>query len=376
MREEQMEGKYRDDYEENDESSDESQIDFLKKKQRELITSTIDYNLESISQLIDKRTINLAPKYQRRFRWDNKRKSKLIESFLMNVPIPPIFLNEDDFGEYSVIDGKQRLSSISEFLLGKLILSDLEIFKDLNGLNYFDLPREFQNSLKIRATIRAIIILRQSDKEIKYEVFQRLNTGGVRLNAQEIRNSAFPGTLNDQIVDLSEGRNFHALLGVKSKTKSRLYQEMKDAELVLRFVSLKDSWANYSGGLKKILDSYMDNNKNLEPKKVDLLAKDFLETLEKVEIIFGNNGSFRRWLPESKKWKQQVSAPLYDSQMFACYKKDKEKLTSNRDAILKDYKKLFVEDDTFIESIESSTAAPNRFLYRIDKLDKIIKEHI
>jgi len=294
----------------------------------------------------------------------------------MNVPIPPIFLNEDDFGEYSVIDGKQRLSSISEFLLGKLILSDLEIFKDLNGLNYFDLPREFQNSLKIRATIRAIIILRQSDKEIKYEVFQRLNTGGVRLNAQEIRNSAFPGTLNDQIVDLSEGRNFHALLGVKSKTKSRLYQEMKDAELVLRFVSLKDSWANYSGGLKKILDSYMDNNKNLEPKKVDLLAKDFLETLEKVEIIFGNNGSFRRWLPESKKWKQQVSAPLYDSQMFACYKKDKQKLTSNRDAILKDYKKLFVEDDTFIESIESSTAAPNRFLYRIDKLDKIIKEHI
>ena len=86
-----MEEKYRNDYEENDDSTDESQIDFLKKKQRELITSTIDYNLESLSQLINKRTIDLAPKYQRRFRWDEKRKSKLIESFLMNVPIPPIF---------------------------------------------------------------------------------------------------------------------------------------------------------------------------------------------------------------------------------------------------------------------------------------------
>jgi uncharacterized protein with ParB-like and HNH nuclease domain len=348
----------------------------LKKKQRELITSTIDYNLDGLTQLIDKRTIDLSPKYQRRFRWDNKRKSKLIESFLMNVPIPPIFLNEDDFGEYSVIDGKQRLSSISEFLLGKLTLSDLEIFKDLNGLNFFDLPREFQNSLKIRATIRAIIILRQSDKDIKYEVFQRLNTGGVRLNAQEIRNSAFPGTLNDKIIDLSEGKIFHKMLGIKSKTKSRLYQEMKDVELVLRFLSLKDSWSKYSGGLKKILDSYIDDNKNLEQQKVDLLANDFMETLEKVEIIFGSDGSFRRWLPESKKWKQQVSAPLFDSQMFACYKKDKQKITAKKTSILQNYIELFTKDTIFIESIESSTAAPSRFSYRVEKLDEIISEHI
>ena len=259
---------------------------------------------------------------------------------------------------------------------GKLSLSNLEIFKDLNGLNFFDLPRAFQNSLKIRSTIRAIIILRQSDKDIKYEVFQRLNTGGVRLNAQEIRNSAFPGKLNDQIIDLSEKKLFRKLLGIKAKTKSRLYQEMKDVELVLRFLSLKDDWLNYSGGLKKILDSYMDVNKNMEEKQVDSLASEFLATIEKVEIIFGSNGSFRRWLPESKKWKQQVSAPLYDSQMFACYKKDPEKIVASKDSILKDYKKLFSNDDDFIESIESSTATPARFLYRTKKLNEIIMEHI
>ena len=111
----------------------------------------------------------------------------------MNVPIPPIFLNEDDYGKYSVIDGKQRLNAISQFMTGDLRLKGLNVFNDLNGLNFYDLPIEFQNSLKIRANIRAIIILRQSNKEIKYEVFQRLNTGGVKLNAQEIRNSAFPG---------------------------------------------------------------------------------------------------------------------------------------------------------------------------------------
>ena len=294
----------------------------------------------------------------------------------MNVPIPPIFLNEDDFGEYSVIDGKQRLSSISEFLLGRLSLTDLEVFKDLNGLNFFDLPKEFQNALKIRATIRAIIILRQSDKDIKYEVFQRLNTGGVRLNAQEIRNSAFPGTLNNRIIELSESKMFHKMLGIKSKKKSRLYQEMKDVELVLRFFALKDNWNEYAGGLKKILDSYMDDNKNMEVQEVDELEKSFIETTELVELIFGNDGSYRRWLPENSKWKQQVSAPLYDSQMFACYKKDKQKITANKDKILREYKKLFSNDDKFIESIASSTATPARFSYRTKELNRIILGNI
>jgi len=165
---------YKNDIEDSDLSSDELSVNFLDKKQREILTSTIDYNLESLSQLISKRVIDLAPKYQRRFRWDETRKSKLIESFLMNVPVPPIFLSEDDFGKYSVIDGKQRLSSINDFLTGKLNLSNLKVFGDLNGLNFFDLPIEFQYSLKIRATVRAVIILRQSDKDIKYEVFQRL----------------------------------------------------------------------------------------------------------------------------------------------------------------------------------------------------------
>lgn len=364
------------DIEDTDNTEDSSVVIFLNKKQRELITSTVDYNLESLSQLINKRTIDLAPKYQRRFRWDDARKSKLIESFLMNVPIPPIFLNEDDFGKYSVIDGKQRLSAISEYLSGKLSLIELKVFTDLNGLNFFDLPIEFQSSLKIRANIRAIIILRQSDKDIKYEVFQRLNTGGVKLNAQEIRNSAFPGKLNDKILELSENKYFHKLLGIKSISKSRIYQEMKDAELVLRFFALRKSWKQYAGGLKKILDSFMDDNQTMIEAQVNEMAKEFTETLQKVELIFGEEGSFRRWISENNKWKQQVSAPLFDAQMFACYRKKKERLDNSKSVILSDFKKLFTNDREFIQSIESSTASPNRFLYRITKLNEIINNHI
>jgi hypothetical protein len=367
---------FKNDIEENDNQEQElSQINFLEKKQRELLTSTIDYNLESLTTLITKRVIDLEPKYQRRFRWDDKRKSKLIESFLMNVPIPPIFLNEDDFGKYSVIDGKQRLSAINDFVTGKLTLKDLEVFKDLNGLNMFDLPIEFQNSVKIRATVRAIIILRQSDKDIKYEVFQRLNTGGVKLNAQEIRNSAFPGLLNDKILDLSEEKHFQKVLGIKSKTKSRIYQEMKDAELILRFFALRKNWATYGGGLKTVLDKFLDENKSIKADKVSELENEFKSTLELVETIFGTEGAFRRWIPQSNKWKQQISAPIFDMQMFALYGKNKEKLILKKANIISDFKTLFSSDQTFIESIESSTASPQRFLYRVKKLQEILAKY-
>ena len=97
-------------------------IDFWDKKQRELVTSVVDYNLGALSQLVADGTINLSPKYQRRFRWDTERQSRLIESFLMNVPVPPILLNEDGYGQYSVIDGKQRLTAIVDFFSGKLEL--------------------------------------------------------------------------------------------------------------------------------------------------------------------------------------------------------------------------------------------------------------
>jgi len=368
---------YKNDIEESDNLTEEvSSVNFLEKKQRELLTSTIDYNLEGLTSLITKRVIDLAPRYQRRFRWDDNRKSKLIESFLMNVPVPPIFLNEDDFGKYSVIDGKQRLSAIHEFITGKLILKGLLVFKDLNDLNFFDLPIEFQNSLKIRATVRAIIILRQSDKDIKYEVFQRLNTGGVKLNAQEIRNSAFPGLLNDKILDLSEDKDFQKIMGIKSKAKSRIYQEMKDAELVLRFFALKNTFESYGGGLKNILDSYLDLNQNLKKDSVLELEKEFRETLELVKNVFGDEGAFRRWIPQSNKWKQQISAPIYDMQMFALYGKQKERIIANKIDIISDFKRLFSDDVTFIESIESSTASPVRFHYRIKKLEEIVNKYL
>lgn len=360
---------------ENEISNEKITLNFWEKKQRELLSSVVDYNLESLSQLVSNKTINLSPNYQRRFRWDDIRKSKLIESFLMNVPVPPIFLNEDKYGKYSVIDGKQRLSAINEFMTGKLVLTGLEIFSDINNMSLHELPVEFQNVIKTRSTLRSIIILRQSDTDVKFEVFQRLNTGGISLNAQEIRNSTYPGPLNDLILELSENKDFHQMLGIKNKAKSSIYQEMKDAELILRYLTFRGNWENYSGGLKRNLDNFMVNNQNMNKLKLKEAKKDFIDTLNIVKVCFGE-GSFKRWLPENNRWKNMVSVPIYDAQIFACSGYTIEQVVNHSEAILEDYKNLFIEDREFIKAIESSTGKVSSFLYRINAVKEVIDKYV
>src|SRR6476620_10238218 len=121
--------------------------------------------------MVDTGAIDVAPKYQRRERWSQEAQSELIESFLLNIPVPPVYLAEDDFGTYSVIDGKQRITAISSFMRDKWPLVDLQKFKELECKKFSALPRPLQNALQVRPYIRAVTLLKQSDPELKYEGF-------------------------------------------------------------------------------------------------------------------------------------------------------------------------------------------------------------
>lgn len=344
-------------------------IDFWKMKQREVSTSTVDYNLSTVSQLISEKMIDLNPSYQRRTRWDEKTQSRLIESFFMNVPIPPIFLNEDESGNYSVIDGKQRLIAIQKFLTNDLRLKNLEVFNELEGMFFNDIPLKLQTLLRTRSILRAIIILSKSDRDIKFEVFRRINTGGVSLNAQEIRNSAFPGNFNDLLIELSEIKKFHELLGIKSKEKSSIYQEMRDVEFVLRYFTFRNNWENFSGGLRENMDHFIMKNRKLSINQIEEMRLDFINTLHIVELCFGKN-AFKRWNPEKKIWKSNVVAALYDAQMFACRGLSHNYAKLNSVRIIERYKKLF-ENSEFRKSIDAATNTPSYFISRITLLKEI-----
>src|SRR5215216_2957828 len=125
-------------------------VEFWAAKQKDLVTSVVDYNLSTLADLVGDGTINIDPAHQRRLRWDDIKQSKLMESFLMNVPVPPIFLNEDEYGQYSVIDGKQRLSAITNFLANNLVLKELVVFSDINGKKFNDLPVRLRSIIRTR----------------------------------------------------------------------------------------------------------------------------------------------------------------------------------------------------------------------------------
>ncbi|TDV52466.1 DUF262 domain-containing protein [Actinophytocola oryzae] len=355
-----------------DEEDAPSSVSFWEQKQRSLLTSAVDYNLSSISSLIKAKQIDLSPKYQRRNRWDVKRKSALIESFLMNVPVPPIFLNEDEYGKYSVIDGKQRLTAIHEFLLGRYALTGLDVFGELNHKTFDDLPSTLQTVLETRANIRALIILRQSDSDIKFEVFNRLNTGGMRLNPQEIRNSAWPGDLNNMILQESTTSEFHSALGIIDRNNSAIYQEMRDAEFVLRYLTFHDVWSTFSGGMGRRMDQYMESNHSMHKDEVDELREKFRSAVRKATAAFGEF-AFRRWQPDKRSWRQQVLAAAFDAEIFSADAYEEDALRAHQAILIERLKALF-EEAKFRKAVDAGTNTPSFFRERISTIHDMIGE--
>jgi uncharacterized protein with ParB-like and HNH nuclease domain len=200
------------------------------KAQESLVTQQSDFSLSAIAEMVRFESIDISPHYQRRDRWSVDKQSALIESFLLNIPVPPVYLSEDEYGTYTVIDGKQRITTINEFLSGRFKLKGLKEVPELDGFTYEELPTQLKRALSIRPFMRVIILLKQSDPDLKYEVFLRLNTGGEKLKAQEIRNVAFAGPLNDLLFELSGNEFIKKKLKITS-IKSAPYRNMDDLEI-------------------------------------------------------------------------------------------------------------------------------------------------
>lgn len=284
----------------------------------------------------------------------------------MNVPVPPVYLSEDDYGRYSVIDGKQRITAIRDFMSDSFSLTQLVRFEEINGLRFSDLPGELQNALKVRPYIRAITILRQSDRSTKYEVFHRLNSGGEPLNAQEIRNVIYRGSLNDLLMELAESPFLRKHLKIRDN-RSSAYNLMQDAEVVLRYLVLLEQWQNFSGDYRVSMDKYMENNMNAGEREIDRLRNSFLRALDACENIWGGY-AFKR--PEGNGWRDQMLTGMYDAQMVAVSLVDDKRVSSlaaRGGEVLQKTKDLF-DDQAFNEAVRLSTNTPSRVVYRIGKV--------
>lgn len=303
-----------------------------------IVRSTLDFTLHTlVSSIKDKSYIDLSPGYQRRARWDRKKKSLLIESILMNVPIPPLFLFERDYNQYEIMDGRQRLEAISEFLDNKYSLTGLEFWPELQGKKFSDLPGTIQRGL-LRRTINAVVLLAETTRsddsfDIRLILFRRLNTGGVKLNPQELRNALYPSAFNQALHELSRSTLFTSIWKIPAKTlteeeeppvtlqKNALYRSMMDCELVLRFFAIRDAVSGIAkGSLRQIFDKTMLRYSSISESSVETMKLEFSETLRRVTDALGYD--FHK-LPGGN----QPSRPLYDAILVAAYRSPHLNLT-------------------------------------------------
>lgn len=232
----------------------------------EVRTDSFDISFGEIVNLHINKELLIQPEYQRLFRWSLQQKSHLIESILLELPVPQIFVIENQDGVFELIDGLQRVSTMLQFMepnsigLPSLKLDGCTLIDGLNGLEFQDLPLSLRLRLK-RSPIRTVVIKKQSQGFLRYEMFKRLNTGGANLEPQEIRNCS-ARMLGERgiefytlLVSLSQDEHFAACTEYLPQTE----KEKKGAEeLVLRFFATKNFIDGFKGSVRDWLDNYME----------------------------------------------------------------------------------------------------------------------
>ncbi|WP_162240063.1 DUF262 domain-containing protein [Pseudomonas sp. Leaf129] len=288
-----------------------------RKQMRQIHPQKIELPISTLQAMI-KEQITLNPDFQRRGRWDTKRRSRFIESLIMNVPVPPVFLGEDEYGTYVVLDGRQRLTALSEFLDNHYALEDLTVWSELNKKRYSDLVSEGLNRALTRRFIPAILLLKESSAEVKYDVFDRLNTGGVKANEMEIRNAVFRGDFTKLMHEMSSLQRFRQLWAIpegrSDLEKNTLYSTMEDVEYVLRFYALQEP-ERIEGRLKDYLGLFMKSSNEAYRADESKMAEDralFLRTLESTWKLLGSNAFLR----PSTNDRFHRSAPLADAVLY------------------------------------------------------------
>lgn len=330
-----------------------------------------DRSLSEFHRWHTKGRIIVDPEWQRRYVWDRKRASRLIESFLIELPVPVIYLATNQDNQYEVIDGLQRLTSVFDFFDNKFSLIGLEIRPDLNGHKFSSLPRDIQGKLE-DTTLRTFELAQTTFKDLMFIIFERLNTGGVALNEMEIRNCLYRGSLNSLIRDLCTNDDFKRCINQKN-----IDRRMTDRALVLRFLAFHQlTYKKARKGLKAFFNEFFDTYKNANQDKLREFERVFKGSMKAAYSIFGNHGfRLRRisdqgageWLPRSNATVFQVIATS-----FAEY--DHNALIKSGDKISEAYLDLMYTDEKWVEAVSRSTGDFNKIEYTFQTWENRLKE--
>lgn len=319
--------------------------------------------------MFDDGDIISQPDYQRDFVYDDIKASKLVESALMGIPIPTIYLCEEHDGTFSVIDGQQRITSFVKFLRNEFKLKRLEELSNLNGKYFRDLDKTTQRILK--STSLSTIILTKESEELKYEIFARLNQGAIALTPQELRNCIYRGTFNDFLEDIAKNNKYLSSLFIM-ENKRKKYQE-----IILRFFALKD-FNNYSSSIGKTMNRYMVEHRYDNEKSIDNARKLFNGTIDMIKQILGTS-AFCAYDRQNNCFMNKFSGSVYDSIMIAFSMFDNHDLMMHADEIRNKINDIKANDLQYQDYTYAATGSKDRVIGRImimyNALAKIIGKY-
>ena len=250
----------------------------IREMQKEITYDTKDYPVEVLVNKFNKQEF-FIPEYQRKYIWKEKNKSLFIESVLLGLPIPFMFFAKCENGKIEIIDGAQRIQTLQAFLNGQLKLTNLKKLDKINGFYYEDLPESQQLKFKDR-TLRIITLEEGTSDAVRQDLFNRINTTGMKANDSEIRRGSFPGPLTSFIEECTKNEKFIKLCPISEKGENR-YERF---ELVLRFFAYVNSYITFVHDVNVFLDDFLKDNLNTFDR--DIYTRDFTSTLDFVEQYF------------------------------------------------------------------------------------------
>lgn len=260
------------------------------------------FSLKQVVDLIDEGDIELTPDFQRNFIWDKTRQSKLIESILLGLPLPSIYLSQYEDGRLTVVDGLQRLMTIKRFMNDELILTNLEYLEICNGFNYSQLATVL-TPLRMRrfgqTQVMCFVIDYRSPSQLKFDLFRRLNTGGKPLNNQEIRNCLSRPQIQKVLKEMVELESFW-----EATDESVSDARMEAREAALRYIFFLEQYSEgnpvgtYNGAMETSLDEFIDVLNKRSEEGLRYFVDSFEIAMRNAFVLFGTN-AFRKMLPDN-----------------------------------------------------------------------------
>ena len=339
---------------------------------RKIYTELGDPEIESLHGKYKRGRLVIQPDFQRQYVWDSIRASRLIESAILAIPIPVIYISQEQDNREYVIDGQQRLTSFFSYMDGAFPdgadfkLTGLKVYRELNGKKYNDLEPDLQDVVRY-FKIRTITFKKESDQGLKFEIFERLNTGSVSLNDQELRNCIYRGRFNALLKELSTDPDFTFLLGLK-----RPDRRMKDIELVLRFSAFYHAtYLNYKPPMKNFLNLEAEKYRNIDDHAAQELRTAFKNACHILRSMLSRNAFKRYWKGTDKHpngyWEpKRFNASLYDVLMYTFAREDKNTVFQNLDSIRESLICLMTENQELVDAIELSTSSLQAVTKRFD----------